>query len=442
MLFSRKDLTRLIIPLIFEQLLSVTIGIVATLLVSRVGEAAVSGISLVDSINVLLIQVFSALATGGAVVCSQYLGKNNLSSACLSAKQLYYSIVGVSLSIALCTLALRDWLILWIFGRLEADVQQAAQIFFTLSAISYPFLAAYNAGAAIFRAMGNAKISLLVSLVMNIVNLLSGALMILVLRWGVLGAGLATLFARVSGALTITLFLYNKKNPVHVRGLFKISWDWSIVKRILGIGIPSGLENGLFQVGKVLVTSLVSSFGTASIAAYAIGNNVSSFVYTPSGAIGLAIITVVGRCMGAGDEKQARSYTKKLLTISYCILFLTAAISFIFDEQILSFYSLTPETAAIALILVDMYAIFSALFHVPSFCLPNALRAAGDVKFTMTISILSMWFVRVGLSYLLSLTFHMGVVGVWLAMCLEWIVRAIIFMIRFMGSKWTKHQVI
>jgi len=441
-LFTRKDLTRLIVPLIFEQFLAVSIGIVATLLVSRVGEAAVSGISLVDSINILLIQVFSALATGGAVVCSQYLGRDDRQNACLSARQLYYSVVGVSALIALCTLILRDLLIRWIFGQLEADVYAAAQSFFTLSALSYPLLAAYNAGAAAFRAMGNARISLVVSLIMNVVNLACGALFILVWHMGVLGAGLATLLARLSGAVSITAFLYSAHNPIHIRGLFHFHWDWPIVKRILGIGIPNGLENGLFQIGKVLVTSLVSSFGTASIAAYAIGNNVSSFVYVPSNALGLAMITVVGRCMGAGDTKQARSYTWKLMGISYACIFLTASISYIFDEQILSFYQFTGETAAMALILIDMYAIFSAIFHVPSFCLPNALRAAGDAKFTMTVSILSMWFVRVALSYLLGLYFNMGVVGVWLAMCLEWIVRGAIFVVRFLGNRWTRHQVI
>ncbi|MBQ3865048.1 MAG: MATE family efflux transporter [Clostridia bacterium] len=442
MLFSRKDLTRLIIPLIFEQFMAVSIGIVATLLVSRAGEAAVSGISLVESINTLLIQVFSALATGGAVVCSQYLGKNDLESARLSARQLYYSVFSVSLFIMLVTLLLRDQLIRWIFGTLDEDVFRAAQIFFTLSAISYPFLGIYNAGAAVFRAMGNTKVSLLVSLVMNIVNLAVGYLLIIVLRLDVLGAGFATLLARLSGALTISLFLLSTGNPIHIRGIFRFSIDWSIIKRILGIGIPSGVENGLFQVGKVLVTSLVSSFGTASIAAYAIANNVSNFVYVPSGSLGLAMITVVGRCMGAEDVKEARRYTLKLAAIAYAGITLTAALSYILDTQILSWYAMTDETNALALVMIHMYAIFSALFHVPSFCLPNALRAAGDVRFTMTVSILTMWLVRVSLSYILSLWLHMGVIGVWLAMCLEWIVRGIIFVTRFLGNRWHQHKVI
>ena len=442
MLFSRKDITRLVIPLILEQFFAVTIDIVASLMVARAGEAAVSGISLVNSVNALLVQAFSALATGGAVVCSQYLGKEDLGAARLSARQLYYSVFAVSSFITLITLVLRDQLIRWIFGSLESDVLRATQIYFTMSAISYPMLAIYNAGAAVSRAIGSTRISLFIAILMNVVNIAADYILIIVMELDVLGAGIAMLLARAAGAFDISLFLMNINNQVHIRGLFRFSLDFGIIKRILGIGIPSGIENGLFQFGKVLVTGLVSSFGTASIAAYAVSNNISNFITVPSGALGLAMITVVGRCIGANDVKQARQYTLKLMGVAYAGMFITASISFFLANTILGWYGLTDETNQMAFVMIRMFAVFAALFHISSFCMPNALRAAGDVKFTMTVSIICMWAVRVTLSYILGLWAGMGVVGVWLAMCLEWAVRSVIFLLRFRGEKWYQHRVI
>lgn len=442
MLFSRKDITRLVIPLILEQFFAVTIDIVASLMVARAGEAAVSGISLVNSVNALLVQAFSALATGGAVVCSQYLGKEDIGAARLSARQLYYSVFAVSSFITLITLVFRDLLIRWIFGSLESDVLRATQIYFTMSAISYPMLAIYNAGAAVSRAIGSTRISLFIAILMNVVNIAADYILIIVMELDVLGAGIAMILARAAGALVISLFLLNMNNQVNIRGLFRFSLDFGIIKRILGIGIPSGIENGLFQFGKVLVTGLVSSFGTASIAAYAVSNNISNFINVPSGALGLAMITVVGRCIGAGDVKQARQYTLKLMGVAYAGMFITASISFFLANTILGWYGLTDETNQMAFVMIRMFAVFAALFHISSFCMPNALRAAGDVKFTMTVSIICMWAVRVTLSYILGLWAGMGVVGVWLAMCLEWTVRSVIFLIRFRGEKWYQHKVI
>lgn len=442
MLFSRKDITRLVIPLILEQFFAVTIDIVASLMVARAGEAAVSGISLVNSVNALLVQAFSALATGGAVVCSQYLGKEDIGAARLSARQLYYSVFAVSSFITLITLVFRDLLIRWIFGSLESDVLRATQIYFTMSAISYPMLAIYNAGAAVSRAIGSTRISLFIAILMNVVNIAADYILIIVMELDVLGAGIAMILARAAGALVISLFLLNMNNQVNIRGLFRFSLDFGIIKRILGIGIPSGIENGLFQFGKVLVTGLVSSFGTASIAAYAVSNNISNFINVPSGALGLAMITVVGRCIGAGDVKQARQYTLKLMGVAYAGMFITASISFFLANTILGWYGLTDETNQMAFVMIRMFAVFAALFHISSFCMPNALRAAGDVKFTMTVSIICMWAVRVTLSYILGLWAGMGVVGVWLAMCLEWTVRSVIFLLRFRGEKWYQHKVI
>ena len=442
MLFSRKDLTRLIVPLIFEQFLSGSIGVVSTLLVSHAGEAAVSGISLVDSINILLTQLFAALATGGAVICAQYLGKNDPEEAQQAGLQLYYSIFALALACALLVLTAKDPLIHLVFGDLEPEVYRSARIYYIYSALSYPFLALYNAGAALSRAMGKAKLSLYVSLIMNLVNLAAGWILIPVLHLEVTGAGIAALLARFAGAAAISLFLLDPADPLNLRGILHVHADWSLVRRILGIGIPSGIENSLFQVGKILVTSLISTFGTASIAAYAVANNVSTFVSVPSNAVGLAMLTVTGQCMGAGDVPQARHYIRVLSGIGYAGTFLAAAASWLLDDQVLQIYSMTAEAGGYLLSMIHIFAIFVIFAHIPSFALPNALRAAGDVRFTMTVSILSMWFVRVLLSYVLGKWLGMGIVGVWLAMCLEWIARAAIFLLRYRGDAWVRHKIV
>ena len=316
-MFTRQALWRLILPLVLEQLLLVTVGMADTVMVSTVGEAAVSGISLVDQVNVLLIQIFAALATGGAVVASQYLGRRDRENACRSAKQLVYATFGMAVAIGALVLVLNRHILRLVFGNVEPDVMQAAETYFWLSALSYPMLALYNAGAALFRSMGNSRISLFASLIMNVINIGGNALLIYGLNWGVAGAATATLASRTVAGLMMMLLLRNRDNPIFLERLFHPEWNGGILKSILRVGVPNGLENGMFQIGKLLVAGLITTFGTSAIAANAICNNVGSMSNIPGSAIGLAMITVVGQCVGAKDYQQARHYTKTLLAAAY-----------------------------------------------------------------------------------------------------------------------------
>ena len=431
LLFTREDLKKLIVPLIIEQALALSIGLFDTLMVSSCGEAAVSGVSLVDSISTLLIQILSALATGGAVVCSQYIGKKMPERAKLSAGQLMFIMLMSAGTVMVVILLSYRFLLRAIFGQIDADVMQNAEIYFIISAISYPFLGVYNAGAALFRAIGNSKVSMYTSLVMNVINIGGNAVLIFGLKMGVLGAALATLTARIVSALVMVVLLSRKDKPQR-----------DVIGKILKIGIPSGVENGMFQIGKLLVSSLTATFGTAAIAANAVANSVAGFANIPGIAIGLAIVTVIGRCIGAGEKEQARYYSKRLLGLAYAGMVLADLALFALVKPIIACFALSAEAARIATQLLVSFAICAALIWPLSFTLPNVLRAAGDAKYTMEVSVFSMWVFRVASSYFFAGTMGLGVLGVWIGMYVDWGFRTLLFLIRYRRGKWLEKRVV
>lgn len=441
-IFSKQELKKLIVPLMIEQFLAVSIGMVDTMMVSSVGEAAVSGVSLVDSISILIIQILSALATGGAVICSQFLGKKEEEKARKSAGQLMFIMILVSGVVMIGILLSYRFLLRAIFGQISEDVMRCAEIYFVLSAISYPFLGVYNAGAALFRSMGNSKISMYNSLVMNILNIGGNAVLILGFDMGVLGAALATLVARVISCIVMTSMLMKKENTLRVGGLQDLCPDKNLIFKILGIGIPSGIENGMFQIGKLAVSSLTSTFGTAAIAANAVANNIASFANIPGNAMGLAIITVVGRCMGAGETEQAKKYSRKLLLMSYIGVWAANILLAAGIYPILGCFSLSKEATEIAAQLYRSFAIVASVFWPLSFTVPNILRAAGDAKYTMKVSVFSMWTFRVASSYYIAGTLGLGVMGVWIGMYIDWVFRSILFVVRYLRGKWLKLKVV
>ena len=425
-----------------EQLLSVTMGMADTLMVSGVGEAAVSSVSLVDSINILIIQILSALATGGAVISSQYIGRRDGENARRSAAQLYMVLAVSTVTVMLLTLMLCRPILRLVFGQIDDDVMGFAQTYFIISALSYPFIGAYNAGAALFRAQGNSRISMLASLVMNIINIAGNALLIYGFGLGVLGAALATLVGRVFAACWVFWQQQQFENPLRIERLQDMRPDRSMILRILGIGVPSGLENGMFQIGKLCVSSLTSTLGTSAIAANAVANSISSLTNIPGNTMSLAMIPVVGQCLGAGEKKQARRYAWILLGIAFLGLAATNAALFVGAPLLCRIYNLTPEATAMCEQVLHWFAVFSVFFWATSFTLPNALRSGGDTKYTMTVSIFSMWLFRVILSYFFVLHLDMGLLGVWMGMFVDWICRSTFFMIRFVRGKWMDHKVI
>ncbi|MEG2455909.1 MAG: MATE family efflux transporter [Oscillospiraceae bacterium] len=441
-LFTRKALQKLIIPLIIEQLLAMTIGMADTVMVTSVGEAAVSGVALVDAINILLIQVFAALATGGAVVASQYLGRKDEKSACTSAKQLFYAAGGVAVLIMTFALLFRGQILSLIFGSVEADVMDSAMSYFFLTALSFPGIAIYNCGAALFRSMGNSKVSMFTALGVNLLNIGGNAIFIFGFDMGAAGAGLATLISRSVAGVAMLILICRKKNIIHIDRIWRPEFRSDMLVSILRVGIPNGMENGIFQVGKLLLQRLIVSFGTAAIAANVIANNVSSVVDVSGNAIALALITVVGQCMGAHVPEQAVTYTRKLMKIVYLCMGALNIVMFIFATPLVGLFALSAQSADMAVEVLRWCAVFSMTIWPTAFVLPNALRAAGDAKFTMVVSISSMFLCRIGLSYLFCWVFQWGLLGVWLAMFMDWVVRAIIFEVRFRHGTWKHLRVI
>ena len=440
-LFSNRELANLIGPLVIEQLLAVFVGMADSIMVANVGEAAVSGVSLVDNIMILIINIFAALATGGAVVAGQYIGRKDEKSACKAATQLVWFVSLSAVAIMILVYFGKDIILNQVFGHITAEVKGHADIYLLIVTASIPFIALYNGGAAIFRAMGNSQVSMRVSLLMNAINVTGNAILVFGLRIGTAGVAIPTLISRMVAAIVITVLLCNQTRILHIERTLKFRFDGRMIRKILAIGVPNGLENSMFQLGKILVLSLVSTFGTYAIAANAVSNAIALFQILPGMAISLAITTVISQCVGANDYEQVHYYLKKLLVIIYVAMVGTVALIFLALPLILKAYNLSDQTAAAATNIIHFHGISAMIIWPLSFALPAAYRAAGDAKACMYTSIVSMWIFRIGFSYLVGKYMGLGVFGVWVAMVIDWVVRAICFVIRYFNGKW-KHGAI
>lgn len=435
-LFSNKQLFKLILPLVLEQLLTILVGMADTIMVSAAGENAVSGVSLVDTVNLLIINIFIALATGGAVVSGQYIGSGRKDNACKSADQLFVFMFVVSLFIMVVMYLLHSFILDVVFGSITPEVHEDAFIYLMIVTAAIPFIAIYNAGAAIFRAMGNSAVSMKVSMTMNAINVGGNAILVYGMKWGVVGVAIPTVLSRIAAAVLMVLLLRNDKYPIHLSKPFKYKFNGEMVKKMCYIGIPNSVENSMFQLGKILVLSLVSTFGTASIAANAVGNNIANIQCIAGLAMSFAVSAVVSQCVGANDFVQARYYIKKMLIICYIIMFAVNLCMFPFITKIIGIYSLSDETMELARQILILHGANCCITWPVAFNIPNALRACADVKYTLIVSILTMWIVRIGLSFVFGKYMGMGLFGVWLAMILDWVVRALFFTTRFLGQKW------
>ena len=441
-MFTGAQLRALIIPLVIEQLLTAAVGVVDTLMVAQVGEAAMSGVALINTINTLLLNVFAALSTGGAIVTAQYLGRRDTGRAKQSATQMLMAVTALSILVTIICVCFRNGLFRVIYGTVEIAVRDSALPYFLLTALSYPAISIFNACGAVFRCMGNSKLPMTVSLIMNLINAVGNAIFIFLCSMGAAGAALSTLISRVFAACVLYIKLRNPALPVNISGLFPLRWDWSMVRRILSVGVPTGIENGIFQLGKLMVQSFISSLGTASIAANALMDNITSMTYLPAMAIGMALVTVAGQCVGAGKHHQARRYTvgfTLMAAASYVVLLGLVAI---FLDPIVSLYNVSAQAAEIGRDLLFIIALPYIFIWPVAFTLPNALRAAGDARFTMVVAVSTMWIFRVGLGWLLSIYFGLGVSGVWYAMAADWLFRAICYFIRFVGTRWEQHHIL
>lgn len=437
-MFDRKSLAKLIIPLIIDQFLQAFVGLADSIMVARVGEAAVSGVSLVDTVMLLIINIFTALATGGAVIAGQYIGKKDPENGCRAAAQLInFTLIFSVIIMALCYLG-KDLILHGIFGKIEADVMYNSNVYLLIVSASIPLIALYNAGAAIFRSMGNSRVAMNTSLLMNSINVCGNALLIFVFRREVEGVAIPTLVSRGVACIVMMCLLNNQKHLLHLPHPYPFRIDGALLRKILYIGIPNGLENSMFQLGKIVVLSLVAGYGTASLAANAVCNNVATFAVLPGMSIGFALLTVSAQCVGAGDFGQVKYYTRCLMILDYVSLIVMNILVVLAIPGVLAIYGLSEEASGYAVQILLWHSACVVTIWPFSFTLPNTLRAAADVKVTMILSVLSMWIFRFGFSILLGTVLHMGVFGVWVAMTIDWLVRAVCFIIRYRSGKWQR----
>lgn len=442
LLFSNKYLLKLLWPLFVEQLLVFAVGMADSIMVAGVGEAAVSAVSLVDSLMALVITIFIAMSTGGAVVVGQYLGQKRGVDANRAADQLILFNFYFSLLVMAVMYVFKDGLIALIFGDIEADVLYNCELYYSIVAASVPFIAISNAGSALFRSVGNSNIAMRASIVMNVVNIGGNALLLYGFGMGVEGAAIPTLACRIVAAATMLFLLKNQDRKVHISRKFVFVPDWKLISKILKIGVPNGIENSMFQLGKLILLSMISSFGTASIAANAVANTASLIAVLPGMAMGYGVVSVISVCVGAGDYDQVRFYAKKLTKWVYAVMAVTNIAMILAIPLILDIYGLSKETADIAGTLIFINCAPAVFIWPLSFTIPNVLRAAGDVMYTMIVGVASMWIFRIFFGVFLGEYIGIGVAGVWIAMVVDWAIRSICFCIRYRGSRWKRNAVV
>lgn len=434
----------LLIPVVLEQLLNSIMGTADTMMVSNVGSAAISAVSLVDSINVLVIQAFSALAAGGAIICAQYIGQRNKEKANESARQVLFIITAISVAVSLICLVFQKPLLRLIFGSVEPAVMRASETYFFYTALSFPFIAAYDSAASIFRAQDNTKGPMIISMISNVMNIAGNAVMIWVFHMGVAGAALSTLISRIFCAVVVIIQLRKEKEgqEIGVRDYFEIRPDWSMIRRILGLGIPSGIENSMFQLGKLAIQSTVSTLGTTAIAAQAMTNILENLNGIAAIGVGVGLMTIVGQCLGAGRQDEAVYYIKKLCVIAEVIIIISCLGVFALTKPITILGGMEKESADMCFHMVMWITIVKPLVWIMAFIPGYGLRAAGDVKFSMIVSCCTMWACRFCLCVFLIRVMGFGPMGVWIGMFADWTLRGIIFTWRFHSRKWLQHKVI
>lgn len=435
-LFDNRALFMLLVPIIIEQLLNSFMGMVDTMMVSTVGSEAISAVSLVDSFNNLVIQVFSAMAAGAAIICSQYLGGGDERAANNAARQVVLTVAVIALTVLLVCLLGRERLLRFIFGEVEDGVMSGCLIYFLITVISYPFLALFSVGAALLRAGGNSGFPMKVSVVSNVLNIAGNALFIYVFGWSVAGAALATLISRVFSMVVIFYDLRKLGQVIVIRDYLKIRPDMPVIWKIMAIGIPSGVENGMFQFGKLAIQSTVSTMGTVAIAAQAMASILEGLNGVFGVGVGIGLMTVVGQCIGAGRKEEARYYIVKLTGIAWAGILASCLIVFAITKPVTWLAGMEAEAAAMCFEMVLAITIVKPLVWTGSFIISYGLRAAGDVRFSMIVSTVTMWCCRVALCIFLVRVYHFGPMAVWIGMFADWTVRAVIFFRRFQGGRW------
>jgi len=441
-MFTNKMIFSLLAPILIEQIFIVAIGIADTIMVSHVGEIAVAGISFLTAFNNLIKKILSALSIGGSIIISQYIGKQEKKNANKALKMVFYSTLLLTVVLCIILLIGHTSILSLLTGKVETEVMQSARIYYIFSVLSYPFFATHFVISSAYRAMRNSRIPMMFTIFMMAMNLALKSIFIYIFKWGVFGAGLSTLLSIMFVEIILTTMICKRTNVIYIEKIYKIQFDFSMVKRIFGIAIPNSIDNGMFQLGLVMLQRLVATFGTVALAANAIVKSLTPLTVTLTQSISLAIVTIVGQCMGAEKPKQAAMYTMHVLKISYITGLIISIASIFLGKPLIGAFNLSEQTSELALIIFIIYCAGSIFLYPLNNVLPNALRAAGDTKFVMTTSILTMFGARIGLAYILSIYFNLGLIGVWVTVLVDWLVRSIMFSYRFSKGRWKYIKVV
>ena len=441
-LFSDRALHAMILPLMIEQLLQLIVGIADTMMVSYAGEATVSGVSLDTMIYTIFIYLFTAVATGGAVVVSQYIGSRNRERAELAASQIYLIAGVVSFVCMLLALVLGRPVLNLLYPHVEQEVMSACVVYLQIVTLSFPANALYNAGAAIYRSMGRTRVTMYVSIAMNLLNVIGNAIGIFVLRAGAAGVAWPTTLSWYFAAIVMTVLCMNPKSQVTLDLQKTVHPNGEMIRRILHVALPNAVENTLFQAAKVFLGALIATFGTSQIAANGIGQTLWSLAACMCMSMGPACITVVGQCIGANDPDAAKWYLKKLTRLLLILAFVWNGMILLLVPFILPLYSITEETRRLIWIIVIIHNAFAATIQPFASTYSCGLRAAGDVRYTMCSALFATVVCRTALSFLFGLRFHMGVVGIALAMGMDWCIKSLLDSMRWRSEKWRKLKVI
>lgn len=442
LLFTNRALAALLVPIIIEQFLNSFMGMVDTMMVSNVGSYAITAVSLVDSINNLIIQIFSAMATGASIICSQYLGAKDKEGSNQAARQVVLTVFVISMSIMTLGLIFRKGLLAFIFGSVEDIVMENCLVYFVLTALSYPFLALFNVGAAFFRAGGNSKYPMVISLISNGINIVGNSILIFGLGMGVFGAAVATLVSRMFCMIVIFIALARPRQAIVVDHYLSIRPQPELIKKVLSIGIPSGIENGMFQFGKLSIQSTISVLPTTALAAQAMTNVLENVNGVVGISIGIGLMTVVGQCIGAGKREQAKYYVVKITGIAWIGIIVSCLLVMAIVSPVTRIAGMEPESAALCIHMVAAITVVKPIAWTLSFVPAYGMRAAGDVKFSMITSMITMWTVRVALCICLVKVFGFGTMAVWYGMFADWTVRSIVFSCRFLSGRWLKTSLV
>ncbi|MGO5161198.1 MULTISPECIES: MATE family efflux transporter [unclassified Bilifractor] len=440
--FTRAELWKLLYPLMLEQLLTSFMGMADTMMVTRAGSEAISAVSLVDSINILVIQILSAMAAGGTIICSQYIGHKDFKKCNAAARQVVLTVLMISIPLALLCLILRRPLLGLVFGSVDPAVMENGVTYFFYTSISFPFLALFESGAAFYRAGGNSRFPMTLSVISNCLNIFGNAVLIFGFDMGVAGAAISTLLSRIFSAVVIFCFLRKPRQPIVIDHYLRIRPDFRMIQKVLSIGVPSGIENGMFQFGKLAIQSSVSTLGTINIAANAMMIILENLNGIGGIGIGIGLMTVVGQCIGAGRVEEAKYYIVKISMIAEVVVLVSCAIVFVIAKPVMWLAGMDPEAADICFNMLIYVSIVKPIVWIPAFIPAYGMRSAGDVKFSMIASSITMWCCRVLVTTVLIRVFGFGPIAVWIGMSLDWLVRGIVYSLRYRSGKWLNHTVI